>query len=204
MAEEGIVEKAERLAEATLGSDFAHGFPHVVRVRRLAWDIVGGEGLEVDKEVLDLAVFLHDVGRRLGEPHALYSAYVAEGFLARNGLKTDKIELVLNAILYHSYSFSRSRGIKPFSVEAKVLSDADKLDALGVVGFLRVFLHGSAGGRSFEESLRHFEEKIFRLRDLMHFDYSRKLASELEERTRKALDWLMDEMGGFAGSILEP
>lgn len=189
-----IVEEAERVVEKILGNGFAHGYPHIARVRKTAWRIVRAEELPVDPLVLDLAVILHDSGRVLGDPHALYSAYFAEGFLRSKGLCEEKLSLVVNAILYHSYSYATEHGVKPLSVEAKVLSDADKLDALGVVGFLRVFLHGQERGRSLKDSLRHFDEKIFRLKCLMHFEYSRRLAEKLEERARILLSWLGEEL----------
>jgi len=45
---------------------------------------------------------------------------------------------------------SFSEGFKPMSIEAKVLSDADKLDALGAIGVTRVFAFGGARGKSLE------------------------------------------------------
>ncbi|RLE60911.1 MAG: phosphohydrolase [Thermoprotei archaeon] len=185
---------AEKIVKRILGNSFSHGYPHVFRVRNIAWKIVEVEKLQVDPLVLDLAVILHDAGRGLGDPHALYSAYFAEGFLRNKGLCDEKLSIIINAILYHSYSYARKHGIQPLSVEAKVLSDADKLDALGTVGFLRVFLHGQEYGRSYEDSLQHFDEKIFRLKELLHFEYSRRLAKKLEERTRIILRWLEEEV----------
>lgn len=189
-----LISEAEIIAEKMLGNSFAHGFPHVLRVRKLSWKIVRAERLQVDPLVLELAVILHDTGRKLGDPHAKYSAYLAEGFLREKRLCKEKIDIIVNAILYHSYSYARKRGIKPLSIEAKVLSDADKLDALGTVGFLRVFLHGYEYGRSYEDSLQHFDEKIFRLKELLHFEYSRRLAEKLEERTMTIIRWLEEEV----------
>lgn len=188
-----MLSKSRELARAVLGDGFAHGYPHVERVLGFAEAIareVGG----VDVELLSVAVYLHDVGRVLGEPHAYYSARLAESLLREWGLGEEQVRLVVNAIEYHSYSYSRARGVKPLSREAMVLSDADKLDALGVVGFLRVFLHGCETGRSVEESLAHFDEKIFALKGLLHFDASRRLAEELEARTRTAVEWLREEL----------
>ncbi|QOJ79818.1 HD domain-containing protein [Infirmifilum lucidum] len=177
-----------------MGDDFVHGYPHVERVMRLGEEIASEVG-NVDMNLLRLAVYLHDIGRRIGEPHAYYSARLAGGILSEWGVGEDVVKLVVNAIEYHSFSYARSRGVKPLSVEAMVLSDADKLDALGIVGFLRVMAYGFENGRSVEESLRHFDEKIFKLKDLLHFDASRRLAEELEARTRTAVSWLAEELG---------
>ncbi len=191
---ESLIREAEALARALLGQGLAHGYPHVERVRRYAHAIVEAEGLEVDDTVLELAVLLHDAGRPLGEPHARLSARIAEAFLAGR-IDGARLGRVVNAILYHSYSYTRRHGVEPAGPEALVLSDADKLDALGIVGFLRVFLHGCETGRNVEESLRHFDEKIFRLRGLLHYGYSRRLAGKLEERVRTALGWFAEEGG---------
>ncbi len=190
-----IIDDIKRLVEKLMGNDFAHGYPHVARVRRYAWLIVDNEGLNIDETVLELAVLLHDIGRRIGEPHAYYSALLARSILAEKGVPANKIEKITNAILYHSFSYARRNNIEPLSDEAKVLSDADKLDALGVVGLVRVFLFGAEHNRGFEDSIKHFREKIFRLKDLMHYQYSRRLARELTMRTRKALEMLLEETG---------
>lgn len=192
MEPETLLSEAERLARHLLGQGFAHGYPHVERVRRYAWEIVEAESLRVDRLVLELAVTLHDAGRPLGEPHARLSARLAESFL-RDRLDGERLARVVNAILYHSYSYARRARVEPLGPEALVLSDADKLDALGATGFLRVFLHGCEAGRGFEESLAHFDEKIFRLPGLMHYQYSRRLARELARRTRLLLEQLLVE-----------
>ncbi len=185
---------AQKLARELMGDDFVHGYPHVERVKRLG-EMIAAEVGGVDADLLRLAAYLHDIGRKVGEPHAYYSARLAEGLLREWGVEEGAVRLVVNAIEYHSFSYARSRGVKPLSVEAMVLSDADKLDALGIIGFLRVMAYGFENGRSLEESLRHFDEKIFRLKDLLHFEVSRRLAEELEARTRTAVAWLRDELG---------
>ncbi|MEZ0394223.1 MAG: HD domain-containing protein [Desulfurococcaceae archaeon] len=192
---EELVRRASELARTALGESFDHGYGHVLRVESWARRIVEAERLDVDWLVLRLSIYLHDVGRPLGEPHALYSAIVARGFLESAGLEGSRLERVVNAILYHSYSYARSAGVRPMGPEAMVLSDADKLDALGLVGFLRVMSYGWRAGRSLEESLRHFDEKILRLKDLMHFGYSRREAERLTARVRELLDALAEELG---------
>jgi len=191
---EDVVAEAKRLAEEALGRGFDHGYPHVERVRKWAWEIVRAENLSVDPLVLDLAVYLHDIGRVIGEPHAYYSAVFARGFLEDKRVGGEVVERVVNAIEYHSFSYSKAMKVEPKSTEALVLSDADKLDALGVVGFLRVFAYNWRAGSSFSEIVNHFHEKIFRLKELMHFNYSKTKASELTERVRRALEELLSEL----------
>ncbi|WP_440058921.1 HD domain-containing protein [Thermogladius sp. 4427co] len=191
---EEVLEKARRLAREALGDGFDHGYPHVLRVRKWAWEIVREERLVVDSLVLDLAVYLHDIGRVIGEPHAYYSALFAKSFLESQGVGRDVIDKVVNAIEYHSYSYAKTKKVEPVAVEAMVLSDADKLDALGIVGFLRVFSYNWRKGSSLEEVVEHFYEKIFNLKNMMHFTYSRAKAGELTERARAALVYFIEEL----------
>jgi len=181
------------IAEKIMGNSFDHGYPHVMRVLRNAHEIVEKERLEIDIKALDIAVILHDVGRMVGEPHAYYSALIARSLLTLHGFSKDFVEKVDNAIQYHSYSYSREHGIKPLSIEAMVLSDADKLDALGVVGFIRVFTFNP--DRGLDDIIKHFYEKILKLPELMHFNYSREKAIILRDRVLKMLEWLDDETG---------
>jgi len=190
-----LVKNVKALVKKVLGNSFAHGYPHVERVYRIAWDIVKHEKLNIDPLVLDLSIYLHDIGRVLGEPHAYYSAIFVRSYLSELDVDTNVIEKVTNAILYHSFSYARKHGIRPICEEAKVLSDADKLDALGVVGFLRVFHYSWENGRTLEETINHFYEKIFKLHELMHYRYSRQRSLLLLEWTKRSLNQFLQEIG---------
>ncbi|MEM4436074.1 MAG: HD domain-containing protein [Thermosphaera sp.] len=184
----------EQLSRSLLGGDFDHGFPHVERVLNWAKRISFHEDLEVNWELLKTIVILHDLGRMVGEPHAYYSGLIAEELLGEMEAPPSFKRRVVNAILFHSFSYRRREKVNPESTEALVVSDADKLDALGVVGFLRVFLFSFKHGRSLEETLRHFEEKIFNLDSELFFNYSRTLAEELAARTKKLVGDLLSEL----------
>ncbi len=190
----GVLGRVAEFASRIMGSDFSHGFPHVLRVRRLAWNIVRAEGLVVDGFVLDASIYLHDTGRLLGEPHAVYSAYIARGLLGSYGVDDGIINRVVNAILYHSYSYSRRNRVEPMGDEAKVLSDADKLDALGVIGVLRMYDYSMRHRRPISGIFKHFEEKIRRLPELMHYGYSRRLAERRLCYMEKIVNTLYDEI----------
>ncbi|ADV65373.1 HD domain-containing protein [Desulfurococcus mucosus] len=185
----GLVEK---ICRALYDTSLEHGWPHVERVLGYSLKIAREGGVVVDEELLKLAVFLHDLGRMIGEPHAYYSALAAEELLVELGLPRDRVEAVVDAIKAHSFSFNRSGASG--STLSMILSDADKLDALGLIGFIRVFLYGERHGRSLEESLKHFDEKILRLEGLMRLEYSRRLARCLSERTRFLLSMLGEEL----------
>ena len=172
-------------AKRLLGCDPAHGWPHILRVAGWARRIVEAENLGADMRVLYVSILLHDVGRSVkGSHHAVESARIARSILPAHGLH-DIVPMVEHAVLAHSYSL----GYKAETVEAKVLSDADKLDALGAIGIARVFHTGCQMGRGFEDSLSHFHEKILRLPSLMHYSYSRRTAEERARRVRMFIEW---------------
>lgn len=203
MARDSLLAEARELAKASLGDSFDHGFPHVERVLRWAWKIVEAERLSVDPFVLEVSVLLHDVGRALGEPHAHFSALVARGFLESKGVVREVVDKVVNAILCHSYSYSKEHRVVPLGPEAMVLSDADKLDALGIVGFLRVFGYNWRRGRGIGDILEHFREKILNLQNMLYFEYSRRTARELTKRVERALNELCEELGCEQSSTIK-
>lgn len=183
------------IAKALYDKSIEHGIHHVERVYKWALRIRENEELDVNPLLLKLAVYLHDIGREIGEPHAYYSALIAEELLKEAECSEIELKQVVEAIKAHSFSYSKNNNVNP-DVLGKILSDADKLDALGLIGFLRVFLYGEKHGRSLEVSLNHFYEKILKLHKLMHYNYSRKTAEKYTERTRFLIELLEREMNG--------
>lgn len=184
----------EDLAKAIYDDSFDHGLPHIERVLKWAYIIIEKEKLEINEKILRLSVYLHDIGRVVGEPHGYYSMMIAEELLKEAGYDSDYVNKVLNAIAYHSYSFRKNQEIRPLCEEAKILSDADKIDALGIVGFIRVFLFSSRPSRSVEDILDHFHEKILNLEKYMHYEFSRSIARVYTARTRLLLEMLKGEL----------
>ena len=125
------------------GADAVHDFDHVLRVLALAERIARAEG--ADLEIVRAAALLHDVGREQAEAqgvdHAEFAARRAREILA--GQPPDKVEAVAQAIAAHRFR----AGPTPATLEAQVLFDADKLDAIGAIGVARAFAYGGAHGQ---------------------------------------------------------
>jgi uncharacterized protein len=122
------------------GADAVHDFDHVLRVLALAERIGRAEGANL--EIVQTAALLHDVGREQAEAegldHAAFAADRAREILA--GQPMAKVEAVAHAIAAHRFRTSP----EPATLEAQVLFDADKLDAIGAVGVARAFAYGGA------------------------------------------------------------
>lgn len=131
-----ILEKAKKYYEDLNDSDFSHNFDHFLRVEKLARRI--GESENADLEILEAASLLFDIARKLedeGETddHAEEGAKIAREILSEIEFPKNKIDGVYHAILVHR----KSKGRAPETIEAKVLQDADYLDALGAIAVMR-------------------------------------------------------------------
>ena len=160
-----------------------HGFKHVKRVLKLSSEI--GAVLNANLPVIKIAALLHDVGRYLKKDdliknHAEISAQIAENFIIKNNfnIASEDVENILHCIRAHSFS----NDLEPKSLEAKILSDADKLDALGAIGLYRTIIYSfklKNGG--IEKVVEHLENKIIKLKDRMHLDISKEIAKERQK-----------------------
>jgi uncharacterized protein len=131
------VAEARRLYDS---EDAVHDFDHVLRVLKLAERIAQAE--DANLRILRAAVLLHDVDRRHAEAagidHAVVAARRAREVLA--GQPSPSIERVAQTIAAHRFRTDP----KPSTLEAQILYDADKLDAIGAIGVARAFAYGGA------------------------------------------------------------
>jgi len=181
------------------GGGEAHGFPHTVRVLCNALRLAGKaarRGVKVDVKVLVAAALLHDAGRGFEEEtdvhHAVLGSIIARTLLPGMGFTVEEAERVARAVLEHSFSI---RG-RPSTVESCILSDADKLDALGAIGFYRLVETGAAMGRTAVDSLAHYWEKLEKLPQLMCTVEGRREALKRLERLKRMVEL-------FRGELLE-
>jgi len=160
-----------------------HSYEHTERVYRTC--MLLGNNVGADESVLLPAALLHDIGR--GEKnHASAGAKRAKSILMKIGFKKERIKMVADAISAHSFSERKTA----VSVEAKVLSDADKLDALGAVGIYRAAAYSGEEPRGIEEFVAHFHDKLLGLSDLFYTEDARLMAENRISYMRAYLDQL--------------
>lgn len=198
------------ISQAAAAADSAHDFSHSQRVLTNALRISEREG--GDREVLIAAAYLHDISNlpknhpesRMSSEH---SAKRASEILRQLGFAEEKLLLVQDAILCHSYS----RGLNPSTLEGRIFQDADRLDALGAIGIARTFAVGGATQRPMlaqhdpflkqgrtpddrDNTLDHFWCKLFKLEEKMQTPTGRELARQRVERMRRFVSDLEDEV----------
>ncbi|MCU4798850.1 HD domain-containing protein [Halobacteria archaeon HArc-gm2] len=131
----------------------AHDRFHAKRVRDLALRLAEEYEQTVETDVLSAAAWLHDIGRpreRTDEvdDHGEWAAVEAADLLETEGVATDQIEAVQHCLRSHSI---RASSPEPTTPEAELLFDADKLDASGATGIVRLAcIVGERSGRAGE------------------------------------------------------
>ncbi|KQV59486.1 MULTISPECIES: HD domain-containing protein [unclassified Duganella] len=127
------------LASAAAGDDGAHDTNHLHRVWRNA-KLLLEQHPGADRLVVMAACYLHDLvnlPKNHPERHlaSRQAAVLARTQLADAGFPVDRLDAVAHAIETHSFSAA----LPPTTLEARIVQDADRLDALGAVGLARMF-----------------------------------------------------------------
>jgi uncharacterized protein len=148
-----------------------HGWEHTERVIGLCKFL--GQKLEADMKVLIPAAILHDIGRG-NQDHAIQSSKMSEPILNSLGFDNDSIGKIQKCIITHSFTSN----LHADSLEAMILSDADKLDATGAIGVYRAAMFNCEKERHWEDFISHFYEKLLKIRNILHTDEARHLANE--------------------------
>ncbi len=211
--------------------DPVHGFDHVVRVYRLAEQLAQSEG--ADWQVVKAAVLLHDaqmnetgatvdsdadnahLNRR--DTHHLHSTELAARILKAEGWSPEKISAVQHCIRAHRF---RDDSASPQTLEARVLFDADKLDAIGAIGVARAIAYAVRAGCPFyhppsatfletgwlepDEPHSAYHEYLFKLvkiKDRLTTESGKRLAVDRQLRMVDFFEGLADEMGGVISPI---
>ena len=173
MQSDMVVAAAKQYIETLFaGNAGGHGADHTLRVYRIAMAIAESE--IGDPDIVALAALLHDA-----DDHKLFDTKDnanARAFLKGQNIPDEMADRICEAV--NSVSFSQNRGKRPETIEGKIVQDADRLDAIGAVGVARTFAYGGEHGRSLDDSIAHFHEKLLLLKDEMNTETGRRLAEE--------------------------
>lgn len=154
----------------------SHDWEHTLRVSRLCQHIGHVEGADMD--VLLIAAYLHDIGRSCQDAsngavcHAEKGARIAQPIIKDLPLSKKQKENIVHCIITHRFRGNHA----PKSVEAKVLFDADKLDAIGAIGVARAYLFaGELGARLHSPEINVEEAKSYSKDDTGYREFKVKL-----------------------------
>lgn len=193
--ESGLEKKTDEIqafAKGVFQASGSHGYDHVYRVVRLCELIGALEGAEM--AVLIPAALLHDIARPIEEetgiPHEIEGARIAEDFLREIEYNESLVPAIIHAIRAHRFSSDTA----PETLEARILSDADKLDAMGAIGIARTFMQAGETSRGLKESVHHIHEKLLILRDYMYTQTARDLAGIRHKTLAEFTAALKDEI----------
>ncbi|SDU17688.1 uncharacterized protein SAMN05444156_2425 [Verrucomicrobium sp. GAS474] len=204
----------EALAAALLphidgAGDGAHDLAHLVRVWKNAFLIHAEEGGEA--EVLAAATLLHDCvtvekSSPLRSQASRLAAERAAAVLGSLGWPAERVEAVRHAVEAHSFTAA----LAPRTLEAKILQDADRLDAIGMIGVARCFytagrmasaLYDPADPRARHRprddrrfALDHFEEKLLKLASGFQTSAGARMAATRQDRLRRFMEEFLDEV----------
>ena len=165
-------EAIEYIRDLFRGNADGHGSDHSLRVWRNAMMIAESE--DCDPRTVSLAALLHDA-----DDYKLFTTENntnARQFLDAHGVAQEDADRICAAI--NAVSFSKNKGKRPETAEGCIVQDADRLDALGAVGIARTFAFGGGHGRSPEDSIAHFHEKLLLLKEMMNTEKAKEIAEE--------------------------
>ena len=203
-------ERFAQFLEKETGHDPAHDRGHVLRVVANAKKIAAIEGARLD--IVIPAAWLHDCvivpkNSEQRQTASVMASRRAATFLEESGFAAENIPAIEHAIAAHSFSAN----IEAETLEAKVVQDADRLDAIGAIGIARCFTVGGALSTQIYDLdepfpinrqandrdyvIDHFYVKLFKLVDRMGTETGRREAEQRTAIMRQFLSQLGDEIG---------
>ena len=189
--------------------DAAHDISHVQRVVKTAKKLAMEEG--ADLSIVLPAAYLHDCftypkDHPNRKQSSIIAAKKAVAFLESIDYPRQYHDAIAHAIEAHSFSAN----IRPNTLEAKVVQDADRLDALGAIGVTRCIQVSTefdaqlyddkdifAQQRELDDkqfTLDHFQAKLFKIAETMNTESAKLEANKRKAFMQTYLKQLYDEV----------
>ena len=193
---EQIIDQTALYVRNELGEDATgHDWYHVDRVRRTALHICKEEQVG-NPFIIEMAALLHDIPDEKLNETAEAGKNKLDLFFESIALTKDEQNAIVQIIDSISYKGGRKSELK--TIEAKIVQDADRLDAIGAIGIARTFAYGGKKGQpiynpninvreemSLEDyrkgkssSIHHFYEKLLKLKDLLNTETAKEMAEK--------------------------
>ncbi|CEL55938.1 hypothetical protein RSOLAG1IB_01951 [Rhizoctonia solani AG-1 IB] len=212
-AQKAVIAAAEELMEKAMKKyDPSHDAYHVNRVRRTALALAKSQSPQPDLLVVELAALLHDVLDKkyvTPEEAADADAYFRPFFESVRDhvdlLQDGRAKLVVRVIENVSWSTEKKlraeNKLEPWHescIELHCVQDADRLDAIGAFGIMRVAAYSAAVNRPLhappgdsevsETSVQHFHDKLLHIKDRLKTPQGRELGAQRHQLMLQFLD----------------
>ena len=203
----------EKQVKALLGAEGSgHDWEHIRRVTATAGQLAAQE--KANAELVTAAALLHDIDdqKLTNDSNSEYDLHETRRILQEANASDQEIDAIVTIL--QSTGFRKSLvGVTPDILEARILSDADYLDAIGAVGIARCFTFGGSRGRPLftpdafpkteytqaeylsrsGHSANHFFDKLLKLKDKMYTDAGRTEAQKRHLFMKQYLEQLFHE-----------
>ena len=198
MTNQEILQKTKEYIKTVFAAEgTGHDYYHIERVVVNTQKILLTES--ADQFLVELSAWLHDLG-----DHKLHQGIDKSEELINTFLYTLNVDqTTINKVVEIVSQVSYSKGNIPTSTEAKIVQDADRLDAIGAIGIARCFAYGGSQHRiiyspdeneSILSSVQHFYDKLFKLKDLMNTTTAKIIAQERHRFMENYIAELLSEV----------
>jgi uncharacterized protein len=187
MSKPQLIKQVEEFVKKSITQhDGGHDWYHLDRVRNMALHLQSAEN-KGDRFIVEIAALLHDIDdNKFSKSEFPETEEKITSFLK----SLDIEDGIINEVVFINKNISFSKGLKPknISPEFMIVQDADRLDAIGAIGIARAFNYGGFRNNpiydpegSSPSTIKHFYDKLLKLKELMNTDTGRKLAFERHE-----------------------
>lgn len=207
--------KTANFAKEFFKGDFSgHDWWHTFRVWNLAKNIAKRE--KADIFVVEMAALLHDVAdEKLNNGSASVGKKKVINWLKSLDVNEENIAKIWSVIMSVSFKGATTKNTAK-NIEAMIVQDADRLDAIGAIGIARAFAFGGTIKRdiynpsikpiihkNYKEykkregtSINHFYEKLHLLKDRMNTSSAKKIAQKRHDYLLSFLEEFFIEWEG--------
>ncbi|WP_227936862.1 HD domain-containing protein [Alkalihalobacillus deserti] len=193
MNELTMIQKTEKWVKDQLENEgTGHDWYHIRRVTKQAREIANVEG--ANALIVTLAALLHDLIDDKVVASEEEGLKQVTQWLVSIGTTPEQRQHIITIITTMSFKGGNNKPVT--TIEAQVVQDADRLDAIGAIGVARTFIYaGSKGDPMYDPNLAirdsvtmeeyrngrssaigHFYEKLLKLKDLMNTEEGKKRA----------------------------
>lgn len=175
-----LIKTQEYIKETFLREGTGHDYYHIERVVINSRKILQTE--KADGFLVELAAWLHDLG-----DHKLHNGVDKSEELINAFLNSLVVEQpIIGRVIEIVSQVSFSKGNRPSSIEAEIVQDADRLDAIGAIGIARCFAYGGSKHRILyspdekekeSSSIQHFYDKLLKIKGLINTESAKLIAA---------------------------